>query len=385
MWQKIALFGATGSIGKQTVDVLKKANMLDKVIAFSANSDVNSLVELSKLCPNASLCITEIDSYKKLKEITDKKVYRGLEGVKEMLEDLKPDLTIVSVSGAAGFEITLEAIKNTTKRVCLATKEALVIGGKFIKKALKKYRIELLPIDSEHSAIFQLLLGEKNSFIKRIILTASGGALRDYPLEKLDEVRVEDVLKHPVWKMGKRITIDSATMVNKAFEVIEAHHLFELEKDRIDAVIHREGLIHSLVEFVDGNIKLHAGYPDMRIPISYSIFFPNRMEFENDRHIDIRLLKNLSFESPDPKRYPAFFMAYDLFNMPSSAWVVYNAADEVAVQKFLEGKIKFTDIFKLISLTVEKFDHFEPEAPDEILFIDRQTRELAEKEVRKWE
>lgn len=384
MWQRIALLGATGSIGKQTVDVLKRSNMLDRVVALSANSNVDALLEISKLCPNASLCIADDNSYAELKRMSNKKVYGGIEGIKDMLSDQEPDLTVVSVSGAAGFLITIASIQNTTKRICLATKEALVIGGKFVKERLKKYSIELLPIDSEHSAIFQLLLGEKNSSIKRLVLTASGGALRDHPIEKFDEVRINDVLKHPVWSMGKRITIDSATMVNKAFEVVEAHHLFELEKERIDVTIHREGLVHSLVEFVDGSIKLHAGYPDMRIPISYSIFFPDRMEFENDRHIEIGLLKNLTFEPPDPKRYPAFFMIHDLFEMPSSAWIVYNAADEVAVQKFLEGKIRFTDISRLISSVVERFDHFEPKEPNEVMLIDQKARKLAEEEVERW-
>ena len=385
MWQKIALLGATGSIGIQTLNVLKRSRMLDNIVLLSANTNVKSLVEISRNCPNSSLCVTGIDSRRFFKEQTNKDIYFGFEGLKEALERLKPDLTIVAVSGAAGFKITLESIKNTKNRVCLATKEALVIGGKFVKREVKKSGIELLPIDSEHSALFQLLLNESNDSVKRIILTASGGSLRDCPLEKLSEVSVEDVLRHPVWNMGKRITVDSSTMVNKAFEIIEAHHLFDLEVEKISALIHREGLIHSMVEFVDGSIKLHAGYPDMRIPISYSIFFPDRMEFDAGLHVDVKILSNLSFDIPTLDRYPAFFMVYDLFKMPSSSWVVYNAADEVAVQKFLEGRIRFIDIHRLIDKTVEKFDHFEPQNPEEILIIDQQARNIAEEEVKKWE
>ncbi|MDI3472586.1 MAG: 1-deoxy-D-xylulose-5-phosphate reductoisomerase [Thermotogaceae bacterium] len=380
MWNKIALLGATGSIGTQTLDVLKKNQMLDKVVLLSAYRNLDALNRISAICPNATLCL--MDEHLPLKENVE--LYSGFEGLVEALEKLKPDLTIVAVSGAAGFKIALESIKNTTRRVCLATKEALVIGGKFVKQELKERGIELLPIDSEHSALFQLLLNENVGSVNKIILTASGGALRDYPLEKFDSVSAKDVLKHPVWNMGRRITVDSATMVNKAFEVIEAHHLFDVEIDKITAMIHREGLIHSMVEFVDGSIKLHVGYPDMRIPISYSIFFPNRMKFDADLHIDFKLLEKLHLEEPSPERYPAFFMVYDLFKMPSSGWIVYNASDEVAVQKFLDGKIKFTDIFKLISKTIERFDHFEPETPEEVVSIDLQARKMAEEEVEKW-
>jgi 1-deoxy-D-xylulose-5-phosphate reductoisomerase len=291
-----------------------------------------------------------------------------------MLEALKPDITMVAVSGFSGLRAVLSSLEHS-KRVCLANKESLVCGGFLVKKKLKEKRTELIPVDSEHSAIFQVIEPE----VEKVVLTASGGALRDWEISKIDRARPEDVLRHPVWNMGARITVDSATMVNKAFEVLEAMELFELPFEKIEVKIHREGLVHGAVVLPDGNVKMVVSPPDMRIPISYALFYPRRVALEP---FFLRTI-SLSFEDPDPEKYPAFFLLKEIKDSYALR-TAFNAADEVAVEAFLKGRIRFGGIHRVIEKTLEEFQGYpQPRTLDDVERIHFEAIKKAER-VTEW-
>ncbi|KAF2955066.1 1-deoxy-D-xylulose-5-phosphate reductoisomerase [Marinitoga sp. 38H-ov] len=344
---RIAITGVTGSIGTQTLEVLeflKSKNYNFKLVGISAGSNKNKMLDIIKKWKPEYAALENA----KLENFNGTKILTGKDSTIEMLEKSKPDFVLVATGGSIGIKHTLKAIE-VSKRVGLANKESIVCGGKMLLDFAMKNNTEIIPVDSEHSALFQLNHGDSTP--SKIIITASGGALRDWPIEKLDEVKVEDVLNHPVWSMGKRITVDSATMVNKGLEVIEAYHLFNLKKENIDVVINRNSHIHAIVGYPDGVMKFHYGIPSMKIPIAYSITYPERI-YEYI-YPDLTL-ESIKFENVDYNRYPALKLAFDILG-DQKLQIVYNAADEVAVQLFLERKIKYTDIYKLIYQSIDKF------------------------------
>lgn len=282
-------------------------------------------------------------------------VKAGVDAIEEMATHSQVDVVVVAIVGFAGLAPTLAAI-GARKRIALANKESLVVGGDIVMRKADAMGIEIMPIDSEHSAIFQCLVGELSP-LRRILLTASGGSVRDVPIEKLGSVTAEQVLKHPVWDMGSRITVDSATMLNKGFEVIEAAHLFRVEGSEIEVVIHRQSIIHSAVEFVDGAIKAQMSCPDMRLPIQYALTYPERMELESIERYNPFTMGTLTFERPELERYPCLSLAFDALGAGGIMPAVLNAAGEIAVEAFLRGKIKFTDIARVIGSTMESIDN----------------------------
>ena len=379
---KITILGSTGSIGKQTLNVVDKLNSISdktgihiKVRGLAAGGSrlEEFRSQVDKYKPD-SVAIYDPDKAHELSEDLGRPVLSGQDGLDELAVDAESDLIVVSVVGSVGFLPTLHALL-TGHRVALANKETLVMGGTVIRNLIEKVMDDKLvykytiPIDSEHSAIFQSIVGEDPETISRIIITASGGALRDLPDDKLADVSVEDVLRHPNWSMGAKITVDSATLMNKGLEIIEAHHLYGIPYDRIVPVLHRESIVHSLVEFTDGSTKAQLSYPNMEIPIQYAILHGTRLPWwegdvedrERDSQHDILsvLLSNhLTFEEIDISRprYACLRIAVEM-GKKGGVWpAIMNAANEVAVRSFLEGRIAYLDIPRVIEETLEEFD-----------------------------
>ncbi len=347
----VLILGMTGSIGVQALEVIQKMGNLQVLLGTYHSNQ--SLAEELALRFNVGKVLkigTEYDE-----------IFREL-------EQIKPDITIVAVPGFVSLPLTLKAIESS-KRVLLASKETLVCGGWMVKKALESTSTQLLPIDSEHNALMQLY----EDGVERILLTCSGGALRDWKMEELDEAKPSDVLKHPVWQMGKRITVDSATMVNKGFEVLEAHELFDIDVSKIEVLLHREGLVHAGVFLRDGTVKLHMGFPDMRVPIAYALTYPKR-DYHKAKWPDLSESK-LSFSRVEPERYPAFSLVYEIADDYAKR-TAYNASDEIAVESFLSGKIRFTDISRVIERVVQKIDGI-PRDLSDLVEIDKVARRLA--------
>jgi len=364
----LVILGVTGSIGTQTLDVLRKIEGI-RLVGISFHTNVELAKKIVKEFQVENVVVTGDVSFE-----CSAKVWKGPHALEDMMEALKPDITMVAVSGFSGLRAVLAALEHS-RRVCLANKESLVCGGFLVKRKLKEKGVELIPVDSEHSAIFQVIEPD----VQKIVLTASGGALRDWDLEKIETATPNDVLKHPVWSMGARITVDSATMVNKAFEVLEAMELFDLPFEKIDVKIHREGLVHGVVILPDGNVKMVIFPPDMRIPISYSLLYPERAALGS---FSLETMK-ISFDPVNPERYPAFF----LLNQIKDSYALrtaFNAADEVAVDAFLKGRIKFGGIHRVIERTIEKIDGYpEPENLEEVEQIHDEARKIAER-VTEW-
>ncbi|MEJ5228993.1 MAG: 1-deoxy-D-xylulose-5-phosphate reductoisomerase [Pseudothermotoga sp.] len=327
----VVILGITGSIGVQAVEVINRIGGYE-ILAGTYRSNEKMANQLSSNF-NIRRLLKMQDNY---------------EEIFEELEKLKPQMTIVAVPGFVSLPLTLKAI-DLSSRVLLASKEALVCGGWLVRKALAERSTQLLPIDSEHSALMQLY----EESVQKVLLTSSGGALRDWKLEMLEKAKPEDVLKHPVWQMGKRITVDSATMVNKGFEVLEAYELFGIEVSKIQVLIHKEGIVHAAVFLKDGTVKMHLGFADMRVPIAYALTYPGR-EYAKLEWPDLSKI-GLSFYEVDQKRYPAFHIAYEIWKNYAKR-TAYNAADEIAVEWFLKEKISFTDIPKVIERVVDRID-----------------------------
>ncbi len=368
MEKKISLLGSTGSIGTQTLDVIRRLNAKGhcfEVVAFAAGSNLELLAEQIREFKPKMVCIKHKADADPLKSKINEpvEIVCGEEGLKQIAQFDEADLLVNASVGAIGLEPTLEAIKFNID-VALANKESLVIGGHLVKEALKSSNAQIIPIDSEHSGVFQVIrgLGVGNKNIERIVLTASGGALRDYPIEALEHVTKEQVLAHPTWKMGARITVDSATLVNKGFEVIEAHWLFELPFDKIEVVIHPQSVVHALIEFDDGSMIAQMSFPDMRIPIQYALTYPERIENEFCK-LDVQML-DLSFRAVDHRRYPALGVMREAAKHGGTFPAALNAADEVLVERFLKNEIRFTDIARglktVYTLASSQVDKFEP-------------------------
>ncbi|MCC7159687.1 MAG: 1-deoxy-D-xylulose-5-phosphate reductoisomerase [Ignavibacteria bacterium] len=376
--KNIAVLGSTGSIGKNTLEVVRNLNRNGypiNVKYISANSNVELLSrQIEEFKPKAAVIFKQ-ESFVELKSRSLKhkcEILCGQAGINEIANRDDFELVVNALVGFSGLMPTIEAIKNG-KDIALANKESLVVAGELIYAMLEKGKTKLLPIDSEHSAILQCLLGEPLNTVTKLILTASGGPFRDFSKEQLDSVSVAQALNHPNWKMGNKITIDSATLMNKGFEIIEAKWLFNLEVDKVEVLIHPQSIIHSMVEFSDGSVKAQMGVPDMKVPIQYAITYPERVRSDFPR-VDFKSLKNLSFEQPDFDKFECLKLAYQVINSGGSYPVVLNAANEAAVELFLNKKIKFLDIPYFIKSTLDKHTNNTKPDLENIIEIDSWSR-----------
>ncbi|MBK7104508.1 MAG: 1-deoxy-D-xylulose-5-phosphate reductoisomerase [Ignavibacteriae bacterium] len=373
--KKILILGSTGSIGISTLDVIR--NFRDKFEVFGLT--VNTNIELLKKQIaefNPKFVVVKNGKYQELQnDIKNCKVLSGEEGLIEITKNGDYDILVSSLVGFAGLAPTLEGIKRG-KRIALANKETLVAAGEIVTSSAEKYNAEIIPVDSEHSAIFQCLVGEEKNNIEKLLVTASGGPFLKKSFSDLEKVTVEEALNHPNWNMGNKVTIDSSTMMNKGLEVIEAHWLFGLPKSKIDVVVHPQSIVHSMVEFIDGSIKAQLSLPDMKLPIQYAITYPERFEskFVNTH---FPTLKELTFFEPDLNKFKCLKLAFDSMEQGGTAPCILNAANEIAVEKFLNKNIRFTQIPELIDYALNNVEVSHNISFETILDCDRQTREIS--------
>jgi 1-deoxy-D-xylulose-5-phosphate reductoisomerase len=379
MQKRIAILGSTGSIGTQALEVISEHPDLFSVEVLTANNNAELLIKQAVLFqPDAVVIVNEsLYGY-----VTDAlkdypiKVYAGTNALEQIVCQSTIDIVLIALVGYSGLIPTIRAIESN-KIIALANKEALVVAGKLVMNLAAQHRVPIIPVDSEHSAIFQCLTGEYAP-IDKIYLTASGGPFLNIPAEKLPSVTKEDALKHPRWDMGAKITIDSATMMNKGFEVIEAHWLFAVPDDKITVLVHPQSIIHSMVQFKDGAIKAQLGEPSMKVPIQYALTYPDRVEC-NVPKINFADYPALTFAEPDFKKFPCLDIAYKALREGGTIPCVMNAANEVAVQAFLNGKIKYTDIYTLILKTIESIENINNPSLDDYMITDTNARRNAEK------
>ncbi|MBP3622352.1 MAG: 1-deoxy-D-xylulose-5-phosphate reductoisomerase [Lachnospiraceae bacterium] len=365
--KKIAIIGSTGSIGTQTLDVVR-ANQDIKVVAISAGSNVELLIEQAKEFKPDIVGIWSEDKACLLREALsnfDIRIVSGMEGLIEIARHKDSDILVTAIVGMIGIRPTIEAIK-AGKDIALANKETLVTAGHIIMPLAKEMGVKILPVDSEHSAIFQCIHGETDNKISRLLITASGGPFRGKDREYLTRVTVEDALKHPNWAMGRKITIDSATLVNKGLEVIEAKWLFDIEPEDIEVVVQPQSIIHSMVEFEDGSIKAQLGTPDMKLPIQYALYYPKRRYLAGDR-LDFKALSGIIIDTPDKETFKGLDFAYNAIKTGGSMPTVFNAANEKAVALFLDKKISFLQIYDIIKACMDAHTLIENPDLEEIL------------------
>ena len=369
--KRIALLGASGSIGRNTLEVISNYPEKFKVSLLSVHTQVDFAVEKAlELKPEAVIFTDNNDVYDAI-DLLEKQnitVYIGDGGLEEALKVCHYDLLVNSLIGGIGLVPTLTAIKQG-KPVALANKETMVIAGELVNSELDKHNVSLIPIDSEHSAIFQCLVGEPKESIKRIILTGSGGPFYRRDINEFDDITIEESLAHPIWKMGKKITVDSATLMNKGLEIIEAYWLFGIPLDKINLVIHPQSIIHSMVEFVDGSIKAQMGWPDMKVPIQYALSYPDRLPLHSNE-MDFATVKELTFLKPDYEKFPNLNLAIEAIRKGGTLPAVLNAANEEAVHLFLDGVISFKAISSLIIQAMQKHSCVDHPNLDEILEAD---------------
>jgi 1-deoxy-D-xylulose-5-phosphate reductoisomerase len=374
--KKLTILGSTGSIGVSTLDIVAAHPDKFEVVALTAGNNLTLLKQqIEQFAPKVVSVITEESALKLGKMLTGDKpeILFGVPGL--IAAATAPDTTMVvaAIVGAAGLIPTVAAIK-AGKDIALANKETLVAAGRLVMSLVEEHGVKLYPVDSEHSAVFQSLQGHRYEDVKRIVLTASGGPFLDLPLERLAQVSVRDALNHPNWSMGQKITIDSATMMNKGLEIIEARWLFSMAPERIDVVIHPQSIIHSMVEYLDGCVMAQLGVPDMKAPIAYALSYPGRVT-TGVKPLDLTELTSLTFFRPDYFRFPALKLAYRAMLEGESMPAVMNAANEVAVEAFLSGKIKFTEIVEYIEKTMDSHSPHAFGSIEEVLLADRWSRE----------
>ena len=356
--RKVSILGATGSIGTQTLDVIRKSNGELKLVGVSANTSCDKIIEIIKEFHVRYIAMMDEKSAEIIKEYCKKEnieaeVYYGIEGLNKIATINEIDIVVTSVVGMIGLEPTIKAIE-AKKDIALANKETLVVAGEIVMAKAKEYGVKILPVDSEHGAIFQSLRGNDNKTLKKVILTASGGPFRGKKTEELLNVKVEDALKHPKWNMGRKISIDSATLMNKGLEVIEAHWLFNCDYDNIQVVVHPQSIVHSMVEYIDGSIMAQLAAQDMRLPIQYALNYTERKNSVSDT-IDFYEINQLTFEKPDMDTFKSLKLAYESGKIGGLMPTVLNGANEACVQLFLDRKIKFLDIADMIEDAMNKF------------------------------
>lgn len=383
--KKILVLGSTGSIGRQTLDVVRNCPDKFKVVGLSCNTNLALLKEQIREFKPEFVGINYVNGQESGLQLGKRKIFYGENGLLELIREADYDLVVLAIVGAAGLRPAIEII-HAGKSIALATKEVMVLAGKLIKEEIKKKNselqkkgkplIKLFPIDSEHSAIWQSLHCGQQSEIEKIILTCSGGPFRNKTMEELRKITAEDALHHPTWNMGKRITIDSATLMNKGLEVIEAKWLFDIQASQIEVVVHPQSILHSAVMFQDGSVIGQFSLPDMRLPIQYALSYPERLKNPFPR-LSFSQIKSLTFDEPDMKKFPCLQYGFEAAEKGGTLPTVINAADEVAVQLFLDKKIKFPDIAKIIKKTMDRHKNINNPTLEEILKTDAWARETA--------
>ncbi|MBR6449211.1 MAG: 1-deoxy-D-xylulose-5-phosphate reductoisomerase [Fibrobacter sp.] len=377
--KNVVLLGATGSIGTSSVDVIQQHSDIFNLYAVAANSSVEKVAEIVRKYNVERVCMFNEAAAKELEGVLGKKVLAGMDGLCELAADPKADIVINALMGAVGCLPTITAIEHG-KHVALANKETMVMAGPVIwDKLAENPKSFITPIDSEHSAIFQCLEGGKReSEVEFLEITASGGPFREWPIEKFENITVADALNHPVWSMGKKITIDSASMMNKGLEVLEAHFLFHIPYDQIKVVVHPQSMVHSLVQFRDGSLMAQLGAPDMRIPIQVALTWPERLKLETKR-LDLPTLAKLTFFEPDFNKFRCLALAFDAGRRGGIVPAMMNAANEVLVDRFLKGNLKFTDIPKYVEMVMDKAPNVTGHLSlEQVLEADKEARRMTE-------
>ncbi|WP_308230309.1 1-deoxy-D-xylulose-5-phosphate reductoisomerase [uncultured Prevotella sp.] len=378
MKKQICILGSTGSIGTQALDVIQQHSDRYEVYCLTANNRYEMLADQARRFRPAAVVIGNEQHYEALKALLadcpEVKVYAGAKAIDEIVEAQPIDMVLTAMVGFAGLSPTIHAIK-ARKTICLANKETLVVAGELICQLAAQYHVNILPVDSEHSAIFQSIVGEGNNPIDKILLTASGGPFRNYTLEQMRGVKAADALKHPTWEMGAKITIDSASMMNKGFEVIEAKWLFGVEADKIQVLVHPQSIVHSAVQFVDGAVKAQLGVPDMRLPIQYAFSFPERLPLNGDR---LNLFSQpLEFFEPDMQKFRCLHMAYESIRKGGNMPCIVNAANEVVNEAFRKDRCGFLDMGDIIERTMQKATFIAKPTYDDYFATDSEARRIA--------
>ena len=381
--QTVAILGSTGSIGTQTLDVIDRHSELFEVYALTAHSNIDLLVEQARIYRPEVVAIADERHYKTLREALDGlpiKVFAGADSICQIAAMSPIDTVVTAMVGYSGLLPTVRAIE-AGKKIALANKETLVVAGELVTDLALRNRVDIVPIDSEHSAIFQCLVGENENSVEKLILTASGGAFRDTPKDDLRLATAADALRHPTWKMGAKITIDSATMMNKGFEMIEARWLFDIPIDKIEVIIHPQSIVHSMVQFCDGSIKAQLGQPDMRHPIQYALTFPDRLDAQVER-ANLADIHQLTFEKPDYEKFRNLRLAYDALRRGGNIPCILNAANEVTVDAFLKGKIGFFAMSDIIEQTISEMAFISSPTLDDYIATDREARARTSEKIK---
>ena len=376
--KQIAILGSTGSIGTQTLDVVRQHPEEFSVFALSAHRSLDLLIQQALEFNPAVVCIADESLYQPLREALSDlpiRVMAGEKAIAEMVTMPAIDVVVAAMVGYAGLRPTIEAIK-AKKTIALANKETLVVAGEIICRLAQRHKVSILPVDSEHSAIFQSLVGEDMASVEKLLLTASGGPFRNFTFEQMQHVTAAQALKHPNWEMGAKITIDSASMMNKGFEVIEARWLFDIPVDKIQVLVHPQSVVHSAVQFVDGSVKAQLGTPDMRMPIQYALTYPQRWQSDVPR-LDLFATKQLTFEEPDIQRFPNLRLAYEAMAKGGNMPCILNAANEVVNLAFREGKCGFLQMSDVIAKTMEKTTFIVEPTYDDYVLTDAEARRIA--------
>jgi 1-deoxy-D-xylulose-5-phosphate reductoisomerase len=380
--KQIAILGSTGSIGTQTLDVVRQHPHEFSVYALSANRSVDMLIHQALEFNPAVVCIADESCYPRLRDALSDlpiQVLAGENAIAEMVTMPAIDIVVAAMVGYAGLRPTIEAIR-AKKTIALANKETLVVAGEIICRLAQRYNVPILPVDSEHSAIFQSLVGESRDSLEKLLLTASGGPFRTFTYEQMQHVTAAQALRHPNWEMGAKITIDSASMMNKGFEVIEARWLFDIPVEKIQVVVHPQSVIHSAVQFVDGSVKAQLGTPDMRIPIQYALTYPERWQSDVPR-LDLFATHQLTFEEPDLQRFPNLRLAYEAIAKGGNMPCILNAANEVVNLAFREGKCGFLQMSEVIAETMAKTSFILFPTYEDYVQTDRLARQIAKERI----
>lgn len=376
--KQICILGSTGSIGTQALDVIEQHSDRYEVYCLTANNRYEMLAEQARKFRPAAVVIANEAHYESLKlllaDLPDIKVYAGAKAIDEIVEAQPIDMVLTAMVGFAGLSPTIHAIK-ARKTICLANKETLVVAGDLICRLAAEYHVNILPVDSEHSAIFQSLVGEGNNEIEKILLTASGGPFRKFTLDEMRDVKAADALRHPTWEMGAKITIDSASMMNKGFEVIEAKWLFGVEAEKIQVLVHPQSIVHSAVQFRDGGVKAQLGVPDMRLPIQYAFSFPERLSLNGDR-LDL-FRQPLEFFEPDMEKFRCLAMAYESIRRGGNVPCVVNAANEVVNEAFRHDRCGFLQMADIIEATMQRATFIAQPTYDDYIASDAEARRIA--------
>lgn len=375
--RKIAILGSTGSIGTQTLDVVREHSDQFEVYALTANNQVDLLIRQAREFQPEVVVIANEDKYEQLKDALSDlpmKVWAGSDAIAQVVESEPIDMVVTAMVGYSGLKPTISAIK-AGKAIALANKETLVVAGELITSLAMEYRVPILPVDSEHSAIFQCLNGERSP-IEKILLTASGGPFRNHSIEELAKVTKSQALKHPNWTMGAKVTIDSASLMNKGFEMIEAKWLFDVSPDQVEVVVHPQSIIHSMVQFEDSSVIAQLGMPDMRLPIQYALGYPRRLKSDFER-LDIFKIGTMTFEKPDTSRFRNLAYAFEAIRTRGNMPCILNAANEIVVASFLQDKIGFLEMSDVIEKTMQKISYIQTPSYNDYVETDAEARQVA--------